>query len=78
MRELARLLRRYRTGQLQDLATANWRENLPRSGWIISVTNATLRARQAAIRAVHLEPRRIVSRLRSAKRQPAGPSGGGG
>ncbi|MEU7137702.1 aspartyl/asparaginyl beta-hydroxylase domain-containing protein [Streptomyces sp. NPDC046261] len=68
VRDLGRLLlghaARYRGRELQDVATRALRAPDGQHAWVVSVVNASLRARQALDHALRLEPRRRISRLR--------------
>jgi aspartyl/asparaginyl beta-hydroxylase (cupin superfamily) len=66
LRRLGLLLRghigKYRDVRLQDLATAALRDPSGRGAQVVSIVNATIQVRQAINHALHLEPRRLVSR----------------
>ncbi|GAA0487926.1 aspartyl/asparaginyl beta-hydroxylase domain-containing protein [Streptomyces sp. NPDC046215] len=77
-RDLGRLLlghaARFRDRELQDVATRALRAPGGEHAWVVSVVNASLRARQALDHSLRLEPRRALSRLRfpwSAGARPA-------
>jgi aspartyl/asparaginyl beta-hydroxylase (cupin superfamily) len=53
-------LRRYRTAQLQDVATATLRD--PSAAWVVPALNATIRLRQILTRTCYLRPRHAISR----------------
>ncbi len=68
VKDLGRLLlghaARYRGRELQDVATRALRTSGGENAWVVSVVNASLRARQTLDHALRLEPRRRLSRLR--------------
>jgi hypothetical protein len=63
---------RFRDARLQDLATATLRAE-KHGRWVVPAVNTTIRLRQALTRALYLEPRRIVSRIRFAVQHRDGP-----